>query len=64
MSEPVETDWRRRFDAGIEALVLLERAGFNVHESSVEEEASDSTFKVEAELSVGELTYPLEALED
>lgn len=64
MAERIETDWRRRLDAGIEALELLNRAGFNLHESSIEEEASDFTFKVEVELSVGELTRPLEVLEE
>lgn len=63
MAERLETDYRRRFDAAIEAIELLDRAGFNVHGFGVEEEASDSTFKLEAELSVGEMTYPLEALE-
>jgi hypothetical protein len=63
MAERLETDWRRRLDAAIEAIELLDRAGFNVHEFGIEEEASDCTFELDVELSVGEMTYPLESLE-
>lgn len=63
-SVKMETDWRRRFDAGIEAIELLDRAGFNVHDFGIEEEAADAQFEINATLSVGQLTRPLDALEE
>jgi hypothetical protein len=64
MAVALETNWRRQLDAGCEAVELLSRAGFNVHDIAIQEEASDSTFEVTVELSVDELTRPLEALEE
>lgn len=64
MSEPIETDWQRRLQAGAEAIELLDRAGFLVQDFSIEEEAADAAFGIEATLSVGEMTYPLDSLKD
>lgn len=64
MVDRLETDWQRRLLAGMEAIELLDRAGFLVSDFSVEEEAADAQFGIEATLAVGEMTYPLESLED
>jgi len=64
MTERMETDWQRRLLAGMEAIELLDRAGFMVQDFSVEEEAADAAFGIEATLAVGEMTYPLDSLED
>jgi NifB/MoaA-like Fe-S oxidoreductase len=65
MVERYETDLVRRFQAGAEAVRLLEKAGFGVHDADVNvEDVADCIFTVEATLSVGEMTRPLKALED
>ena len=64
MTEKIETDWERRLQAEAEAIELLDRSGFHVHDFEIEEEATDSTFGVDVTLSVGEMTYPLESLSD
>jgi len=64
MAERIETDYQHRLQAGAEAIELLERAGFLVHDGEVGIEAADHTFEVEATLSVGEMTRPLQNLAD
>jgi hypothetical protein len=65
MTERYEIDLVRRFQAGAEAIRLLEKAGFSVHDADVDvEDVIDSTFTVEMTLSVGENTRPLQVLED
>jgi len=65
MVERFETDLIRRFQAGSEAIELLERAGFGISDADVNvDDLHDPHFTVEAELAVGEQTRPLQALED
>lgn len=65
MVEKLETDNTRRLQAGTEAVELLHQAGFNVHDAELEvEKPASPVFTVEASLSVGENTRPLQALED
>lgn len=65
MVERLETDFQHRLQAGAEAIELLDRAGFLVSDADVEiEDAVDSHFNLEVSLAVGEMTRPLEALED
>lgn len=54
----------RRLQAGQEAIELLDRAGFNIHTYDLDAEREDATVDVQAQLSVEELTRPLQALED
>lgn len=64
MAERYETDVFRRYQAGLEALKLLDEAGFGVSDSNIEVNPGEAEFSLEVDLIVGEQTRPLQALED
>lgn len=58
-----ETGFIERHQAALEAVKLLEEAGFGVGDVSIDTEPQEMTFNLDVELSITEHERPLEVLE-
>jgi len=65
MVDQYETDKRRRFDAGVQAIEVLMECGFGVLDFDINvEEPRDTPFEVRADLSITENTDPMDSFSD